>query len=75
MSDDLLKSAKNAIAVIGSFYEWIDRVENAGGTTCISGVAECHAMIASLKKNKPRLNELVIKPLQSAIDQAKEQAK
>ena len=69
---DLLKAATNAVAVIDSFYQWVDRVEKAGGTTCISGIAECHAMISSLKKNKARLGDLVLKPLKTAIENEKD---
>ena len=33
MSTDLLRAAKNAAAVIGAVYEWLERVEKAGGAT------------------------------------------
>jgi hypothetical protein len=67
MSDDLLKAAKNAAATIGAIYEWLDRVEKAGGTTSISGVASAHAMLTSLRKNADRTEKLVMEPLRAAI--------
>ena len=63
----LRKPAIYSAAVIGSFYEWVERVEKAGGPTCISGIAECNAMIKSLRKNAKRADELVMKPLREAI--------
>ncbi len=75
MNKELLTAAKNAHAAIASFYAWIDRVDKAGGTTCIAGVAEAHAMIKSLKNNKARLDTLITEPLLAAIKEAeKEQA-
>jgi hypothetical protein len=62
-----LKAATHATLVIGAFYEWVDRVEKCGGTGCLSGIAECHAMIESIKKNRPRVNQLVVEPLQKAL--------
>ena len=75
MSDDeeLLKAAMNAAATIGAIYEWVSRVEKAGGATSISGVAECHAMIKSLRKNADRTERLVMEPVRAAIAKAKGQ--
>lgn len=67
---DLLKAAKNAAAVIGAVYTWVDRVEKAGGATSISGVAACHAMLKSLRANASRNEKLVMEPLRSAIAKA-----
>lgn len=69
--DDLMKAAKNAAAILGGIYEWLDRVEAAGGATSLSGVASCHAFLKSLRKNQTRTNELVITPLLAAIEKAK----
>ena len=63
----LLKAAVNAAATIGAIYEWLERVEKAGGATSISGVAECHAMLKSLRKNAKRTDDLVIVPLKECI--------
>jgi hypothetical protein len=71
MNDDLMKSAKAAALVIGSIYDWLDRVEDAGGTTSISGIAACHAMLKSLRKNGPRIEETVMAPLRKAMEEAK----
>lgn len=74
MSEDdtkqLLAAATNAAAMLGAVYEWVDRVEKAGGTTCISGIASCHAMLTSLRKNAPRAETLVLAPIRAAIAKA-----
>lgn len=64
---DLLVAARNAAATIGAIYEWVERVEKAGGATSISGVAACHAMLTSLRKNAPRTERLVMAPLREAL--------
>lgn len=71
--DELLKAAKNAAATIGAVYQWLEMVENAGGATSIAGVAKCHAMLTSLRKNADRTEKLVMEPLRAAI--AKHEAK
>ena len=68
--DELLRVAKNAAATISAIYEYLERVEKAGGAKSISGVAACHAMLASLRKNAERTETLVMKPLREAIDRA-----
>lgn len=70
---ELLAAAANAAAMIGAVYQWLDRVEKAGGATTISGVAECNAMLTSLRKNAARTEELVMIPLRAAIDKAQVQ--
>lgn len=72
MSDDkeLLKAASAAAAMLGAVYEWLDRVEKAGGTKSLSGIASCHAMHESLKKNRNRAETLVMQPLREAIAKA-----
>lgn len=64
---NLMKAAKNAAATLVAVYEWLDRVEAAGGATSISGMASCHAMLTSLRKNAPRVEQMVLKPLREAI--------
>ena len=72
MTDDeqtkLLEAARNAAAMIGAVYQWVDMVKAAGGPTCISGIAKCNAMIGSLEKNRARTNSLVMDPLIAAIE-------
>lgn len=69
MSDEkLLKAAVNAAATITAIYEWLERVEKAGGATSISGLAACNAMLKSLRKNAPRTEKLVMKPLRGLIE-------
>jgi hypothetical protein len=65
--DRLYKAAVNAAATIGAVYEWLERVEKAGGATSIEGVSVCHAMLTSLRKNAPRTEMLVMAPLREAI--------
>lgn len=65
--DDLYKAAVNAAATIGAIYEWLERVEKAGGATSVSGVAACHSMLTSLRKNAGRTDTLVMEPLRKAI--------
>lgn len=68
MADDkLLTSAKNAAATISAIYQWVERVEAAGGARSIEGVAACHAMLTSLRKNAARTEKLVMEPLREAI--------
>lgn len=74
MSDELLSAAKNAAATIGAIYQWLERVENAGGATSISGIAACNAMLTSLRKNADRTETLVMEPLRRAIAAAEEKA-
>jgi len=68
---DLLKAATNAAATIGAIYQWLDRVEKAGGPTCLSGIAECNAMVRSLRKNADRTEKLIMEPLRAAIAKAR----
>lgn len=65
--DELLKVSKNAASAIVAIYEWLDRVEQAGGAKSISGVAACHAMLTSLRKNGNRTETLILAPLRAAI--------
>jgi len=68
MQDDtVLKEAINAAATIAALYEHLDRIEKLGGATSISGVAACSTMLESLKKNKPRIEKLILAPLREAI--------
>lgn len=71
MTDKLLVAASNAAALLLAMYEWSDRVEKAGGTTSIEGIAVCHAMLKTMKKNRPRVNDLIIDPLNAAIEERK----
>lgn len=70
MREDLMKAAKNAAATIGAIYQWLDKVEAAGGATSIQGVATCNAFLKSLRANAKRTDELVIVPLMKAIEEA-----
>ena len=67
---ELLKSAKNAAAMLIAIYQHLDRVESAGGAQSISGVAACDAFLKSMRKNEPRAEELVLFPLREAIARA-----
>lgn len=65
----------NAAATIGAIYEWLDRVEKAGGATSISGMAACHAMLTSLRKNAGRTETLILAPARAALAKATEPPK
>lgn len=64
---ELLSAAVNAAATLSAVYQWVDRVEKAGGATCLSGIAECNAMLKSLRKNAPRVQTSILDPLNAAI--------
>lgn len=66
-TQELLKAATNAAAMLGAVYQWLDQVQAAGGATSISGVAKCNAMLKSLESNRERADKLVIAPLKAAI--------
>jgi hypothetical protein len=68
---DLLDAAVKAHSTIEAFYKWVEMVDEAGGLTSIAGVARAHAMFASLKKNRARIDTLVTDPLLKAIEAAK----
>ena len=56
-----------AAATIGAIYQWIDQIEDAGGATSISGIAKCNAFLASMKKNRARMETLVMEPARKAL--------
>jgi hypothetical protein len=63
----LVEALRSAAATIGAVYDWLERVEKAGGATSISGVAACHAMLKSLRKQAPRVESLVMAPARAAL--------
>jgi hypothetical protein len=67
---ELIHVASRAHAALTAIYQWVDRVDKAGGTTCIAGVAEAHAMMKSMRANRKRLDALITEPLLSAIAKA-----
>jgi hypothetical protein len=67
----LLKAAVNASNTIHGIYQWVDMIEAEGGTSTISGVAKCHAFLTSMKKNKSRLDSLVMSPLAEELEKVK----
>ena len=67
----LLKAAVNASNTIHAIYQWVDMIEAEGGASTISGVAKCHAFLTSMKKNKSRLDSLVMSPLKAELEKAK----
>ena len=68
--EDLIIAAETALATLGAVYQWVDMVDAAGGATSIAGIAKCHAMLNSLKSNKPRVERMVLEPLRAAIAKA-----
>jgi hypothetical protein len=76
MTDDkLIKAAVNASNTIHAFYQWIDKIEAAGGAHSISGVAACHAFLVRMKKQRPRIDSLVMAPLEAELNSRKTAAK
>lgn len=73
MDEDGVEALCRAIATIGAIYQWVDRVNDAGGVTCIAGVSAANAMIASLNKNRKRTDDLVMAPAIEAIRKMKEE--
>lgn len=69
-SPEILTALTNAAATIGAVYEWLDRIEQAGGATSMSGIASCHAMLKSLRKNGARTEQLIMAPTRAAIAKA-----
>jgi hypothetical protein len=65
--EKLIAAASNAANTILAFYVFVDRIEKVGGTTSLSGIAACHAMIESMKKNRSRLDKLIIDPINEVI--------
>ena len=63
----------NAAATIAAIYQWLDQIEEAGGATSISGVAKCNAFLASMKKNRARMETLVMEPACAALAQYKQE--
>ncbi len=70
MADDLMRAALNAAATLDAVYQWVDRVEAAGGATSIQGVAACHAMLTSFKKNRARCEAMIMAPLRAQVSAA-----
>lgn len=68
-----ITALSNAAATIGAIYQWIDQIEEAGGATSISGVAKCNAFLASMKKNRARMETLVMEPARAAVAQYKKE--
>lgn len=65
---ELVNALGRALLTIDAIYQWVDKVEAAGGTTCISGVASAHAMLASLKKNRGRTETLILEPARAVLE-------
>jgi tRNA G37 N-methylase TrmD len=69
----LLWAAISASNTIRGIYQWVDMIEAEGGAGTISGVAKCHAFLTSMKKNRSRLDSLVMSPLAKELNKTKEQ--
>ena len=63
----LREALKASVATIDALYEHLERVEKAGGATSLEGVAACHTMLKSMRKNANRVEELVMKPARAAL--------
>jgi hypothetical protein len=67
----LLRAAISASNTLHGIYQWVDMIEAEGGAGTISGVAKCHAFLTSLKKNRSRLDSLVMSPLAKELNKTK----
>jgi len=63
---ELREAATIGAATSEAIYQFLDRIERAGGATSLSGIAACHAMLTSMKKNRSRVIKLVVEPIQKA---------
>jgi hypothetical protein len=59
----LREALTNAAAVIGSFYAFAETAD----AVSISGIARCHAMLTSMKKNRRRIEQTVMTPARAAL--------
>jgi hypothetical protein len=59
----LREALTNAAAVIGSFYAFAETAD----AVSISGIARCHAMLTSMKKNRRRIEETVMQPARAEL--------
>jgi hypothetical protein len=62
-NEKLRAALTNAAAVIGSLYAFAETAD----AVSISGVARCHAMLTSMKKNRKRIEETIMKPARAAL--------
>ena len=62
-NEKLREALTNAAAVIGSFYAFAETAD----AVSISGIARCHAMLTSMKKNRRRIEETVMQPARAAL--------
>ena len=69
--EKVFRAAINASNTIAAFYEWVDQIEEAGGTTTISGISKCHAFLSSMKRNKGRIDTLIMEPLSTELNKVK----
>lgn len=65
--DDNQKALAHAAAALQAIYQWVDRVNDAGGCGTISGIATANSMIASLNKNRARFQSLIVDPINAAL--------
>ncbi len=69
---ELVGALRNSSATIVAVYQWLEMVEKEGGATSIAGVAKCHAMLTSLRKNADRTEKLIMTPARDALTRANE---
>ena len=70
-NERLRKALTRATATIVGVYQHLERVEKAGGATCIGGIAACNTMLKSMRKNASRIDELVMEPARAALEEVK----
>jgi predicted enzyme related to lactoylglutathione lyase len=67
VADGLAEALGNSAAMLGAVYQWLDKVNAAGGATSISGIAACNAMLKSIEGNRSRAEKLVMEPTRNAL--------
>ena len=68
---ELCEALNNALATLKAIYQWLDKVNDAGGATSINGVAACNAMLKSLNGNRDRFQKLIVDSGNAALAKAR----
>lgn len=67
---DLLVATIASADMIAAIYKHVDQIEKAGGPLTPSGQHLCVELAASLIQNRQRVQQLVMEPVQSAVQRA-----
>jgi hypothetical protein len=67
-NERMREALTRATVTIVGVYQHLERVEKAGGATCIGGIAACNTMLKSMRKNASRIDELVMEPARALLE-------